>query len=118
VVANLSPPLTIAFHLSEQCCVAGLSHFSRAQLFTLLWTVARQAPLPVGFSRPRILEWVKPCPGIKPTSLMSPALAGGFSITSATWEAHWEAGLGANLSVQLSLASVSLSHKVPFLKKH
>ena len=49
---------------------------------------------------------------------MSPALAGGFSITSATWEAHWEAGLRANLSVELSLASVSLSHKVPFLKKH
>ena len=26
-------------------------------------------------------------PGIKPASLMSPALAGGFSTTSATWEA-------------------------------
>ena len=25
-------------------------------------------------------------PGIKPVSLMSPALAGGFFITSATWE--------------------------------
>ena len=28
-----------------------------------------------------------PDPGIKPTSLMSPALAGGFFTTSATWEA-------------------------------
>ena len=27
-----------------------------------------------------------PDPGIKPTSLMSPALAGGFFTTSATWE--------------------------------
>ena len=29
-----------------------------------------------------------PDPGIKPTSLMSPALAGGFYATSGTWEAH------------------------------
>ena len=29
-----------------------------------------------------------PDPGIKPESLMSPALAGGFFTTSATWEAH------------------------------
>ena len=29
-----------------------------------------------------------PNPGIKPTSLMYPALAGGFFTTSATWEAR------------------------------
>ena len=29
-----------------------------------------------------------PDPGIEPVSLMSPALAGGFFTTSATWEAH------------------------------
>ena len=29
-----------------------------------------------------------PDPGIKPVSLMSPALAGGFFTTSATWEAQ------------------------------
>ena len=28
-------------------------------------------------------------PGIKPTSLMSPALAGVFFTPSATWEAHF-----------------------------
>ena len=28
-----------------------------------------------------------PNPGIEPVSLMSPALAGGFFTTSATWEA-------------------------------
>ena len=47
-----------------------------------------------GILQARILEWV-PCPlsgdlpdpGIKPQSLMSPALAGGFFTTSATWEA-------------------------------
>ena len=43
----------------------------------------------------RILEWVavpssrgSSNSGIEPTSLMFPALAGGFFITSATWEAH------------------------------
>ena len=50
-----------------------------------------------GILQTRILEWVAlPCPpprglpntGIKPTSLMSPALAGGFFTTSTTWEAH------------------------------
>ena len=29
-----------------------------------------------------------PDPGIEPTSFMSPALAGGFYTTSATWEAQ------------------------------
>ena len=29
-----------------------------------------------------------PDPGIEPVSLMSPALAGGFFVTNATWEAH------------------------------
>ena len=30
-----------------------------------------------------------PNPGIEPTSLVSPALAGGFFTTSATWEAPY-----------------------------
>ena len=47
-----------------------------------------------GIPQARILEWVAlpppqdlPSPGIKPASLMSLALAGGFFTTSATWEA-------------------------------
>ena len=39
----------------------------------------------------RILEWAAmpaPDPGIEPVSLKSPALAGGFFHTSATWEAQ------------------------------
>ena len=31
-----------------------------------------------------------PDPGIGPTSLMSPALSGGFFTTSTTWEAHMQ----------------------------
>ena len=49
-----------------------------------LWTVAHQAPLSMGFSRqqhwsglPCPSPWDLPDPGIKLTSLMSPALAGG-----------------------------------------
>ena len=55
--------------------------------------LARQAPLSMGFSRQEYWRGL-PClppgdivnPGIKPWSLMSPALAGRFFTTSATWE--------------------------------
>ena len=47
-----------------------------------------------GILQARILEWVAcpppgdlPDPGIEPSSLVSPALAGGFFTTSAAWEA-------------------------------
>ena len=71
-----------------------LSRFSFIQLFATLCTVARQAPLSMGFSRQEYWSGL-PCPppgdlpdsGIEPVSLMSPALAGGFFTTSATWEA-------------------------------
>ena len=53
-----------------------------------LWT-----PLSMGFSRQEYWSGL-PCPppedlpgpGIEPVSLMSPALAGGFFTTSATWD--------------------------------
>ena len=72
-----------------------LNHFSCAQLFATLWTVARQAPLSKGFSRQE--HWSEflcvppgdlPDPGIKASCLTSPALLGGFFPTSATWEAQ------------------------------
>ena len=58
------------------------------------WTVARQAPLFVGFSRQEYWSGL-PCPpsgdfpdpGIKPASLASLELTGGFFTTRATWEA-------------------------------
>ena len=77
------------------CGVCMLSHFSRVQPFVTLWTVAHQAPLSMGFSRqeywsglPYLPPGDLPDPGIEPTFLTSPALAGGFFTTSATWEAH------------------------------
>ena len=68
-------------------------HFSNAWLFTTLWTVAHQALLSVGFSRHEYCSGL-PCPppgdlpdpGIKPESLMSPALACRFFTTNAMWE--------------------------------
>ena len=71
-----------------------LSHFSNLWLFETPWTVVHQAPLIMGFSRQEHwsgLPYPPPGdllhPGIKLMSLMSPALAGRFFTTSATWEA-------------------------------
>ena len=44
--------------LHPWCCV--LSLFSRVRPFATPWTVARQAPVPMGILQARILEWVAP----------------------------------------------------------
>ena len=59
-------------------------------------TIAHQAPLFMGFSRQEYWSGL-PCsppgafpnPGIEPTSLTYPALAGEILTTSITWEVHW-----------------------------
>ena len=72
-----------------------LSHFSRVQLFATPWTVARQAPLAMGFPRqeywsgmPCLPPGDLPDPGIEPMCLTSLALAGRFFTTSTIWEAQ------------------------------
>ena len=74
--------------------VAGLhvSCFNLVQLCDRK-TVARQAPLSVGFPRQEYWSGLPfPPPGdlfdqgIEPASLLSPALAGGFFTTRATWK--------------------------------
>ena len=83
-----------------------LSCFSRVWLFETPWTVARQAPLLMEFSRQEYWSGL-PCPppgglpdpGIELTSFMSPALAGGFFTTSATWEVHYNACMCVSHSV-------------------
>ena len=75
-------------------CARVPSCLSRVQLFVTLWTIVHQSPLSMGFSRQEYRSGL-PCtplgdlpnPGMKPISLMSPALAGGFLTTGATWEA-------------------------------
>ena len=72
-----------------------LSCFNKVQLFATIWAVACQASLSMGFSRQEYWSGL-PCPpprdipdpGIEPAFPMSPALAGGFFTTSATWELH------------------------------
>ena len=92
--------------LHIQVVVTAASHFSvpKSVLISLsskslqscptLCTVARQVPLSMGIFQARILEWIampssmgSSQPGVEPASLTSPALAGGFFTTSATWEA-------------------------------
>ena len=81
---GLPEPLTyVLSHLSVLSC------FSRANLFVTPWSVAHQAPLSMGFPRQEYWSGLPfpspdylPDPGIKPRSLLSPALAGGFFILS------------------------------------
>ena len=67
-----------------------LSHFSHVWLFVTLWTVARQAPLFMGFSRQEYWSGLLcpspgdfPDPGIEFASPMSPASIDGFPGNSA-----------------------------------
>ena len=71
-----------------------LSCFSHVRLFATLLPTVCQAPLSVGFSRQESWSGLPfpapgdlPDPGIEPTSVRSPALAGGFFTISAAWEA-------------------------------
>ena len=50
--------LYICRYTSIKGCSAVLSRVSHVWLCVTLWTVARQAPLSMGFSRARTLEWV------------------------------------------------------------
>ena len=78
----------------EQLCVC-TQLLSCAQLFASPWTVARQDPLSMEFSRQEYWSGFPfsppgdlPDPVIKPASLMHPKLAGEFLTTSSTWEAQ------------------------------
>ena len=92
---------TLNLHFLGRLCV--LSLFSHVQLFVTPWTVACQAPLSMGFSRQEYWSGL-PCPppgdlpdpGIEPVPSMSPALAGRFFTTSATWEAPLPRASDAN----------------------
>ena len=89
----IAPRVVIARFI-ECLRVCVLSHFSRIRLFAILWTIALQVPLFMGFSRQEYWSGL-PCPplgdlpdpGIEYMSLISPALIGWFLITIVTWEA-------------------------------
>ena len=83
---------TRLFWICVRACM--LSRFSCVRLFATLWTVVCQAPPSMEVSGQEYWSGL-PCPppgdlpesGIKSESLMSPALAGRFFTSSATWEA-------------------------------
>ena len=91
VVANSIISFFLWLNKALHACV--LIHFSRVQLFMTLQTVARQAPLSMGFSRQEYWSGLLcpppedlPNPELEPISLTSPALAGRVLTTSTTWE--------------------------------
>ena len=69
-----------------------LSCFSRVRLFAIPWLLC-----PLDSPGKNTEYWSEvlcfpsgdlPNPGIEPVSLTFPAMAGGFFITSTTWEGH------------------------------
>ena len=80
----------VSIFCQEPMHVSMLSHFSQVRLFAILWTVAHQAPLSIGFSRQEFWSGLPfPSPGdlpeprTEPASLTSPELSGRFFTTSA-----------------------------------
>ena len=97
-----------------------LSRFSHVCLFATLWSVDRQAPLSIGFSRQEYWSGLPchspgnlPSQGIEPASLMSPALAGRFFTTSATWEAPFKPWAVLSHSVVSDSATPWEGHQAP-----
>ena len=89
----------IKIMVSMKCVCCMLSHISRVQLCVTLWTVARQAPQSMGFSKQENWSGLPfPSPGdlsdseIEPMSLKSSALVGRFFNTGTTWEAIHDIG--------------------------
>ena len=94
VISNCIYPVGTSVSSSTKCaCMLGC--FSHVWVFETLWTIAHQSLLSMGFCRQENWSGLL-CPppgdlsnpGIKPLSLMSPALAGGFFTTRTTWEVH------------------------------
>ena len=76
-------------------CVLACMHSILSDSLVTPWTVALQALLSMEFSRQEYWSLVPfppardtPNSGMESAPLVSPALAGGFFTTGATWEAH------------------------------
>ena len=81
-------------HTHTQWNIVSMLSQSHVQFFVTPWTVVLQDPLSMGFSRHEYWSGLPfptaghlPDPGIEPSSLVSPALAGRFFTSCATWEA-------------------------------
>ena len=93
-------------------CVPNL--FSCVRLFVILWTVACQVPLSTGCSRQEYWSGL-PCPppgdlpdpGLEPISLISPALAGGFTART-TWEAQMKMTKSSDADINVFILDMSI----------
>ena len=94
------PSAAAGLKQARQVDIVHPGHYSRhkvnhVRFFATPWTGARQAPLSMTFSRRESWNGL-PCPpprdlpnlGIKPVSLLSPALTSEFFTISTTWEAR------------------------------
>ena len=83
------------------------SRFSHVQLCVTLWTVALQAPLSMGFSRQRILEWIA-----MPSSRASSKPKDGTHLSLRFL--HWQAGslpLAPHETVVIIVISLTLIYQ-------
>ena len=102
------------------------SPFNRVQLFVTLWPLARQAPLSVEFSKQGYWSALScpplgnlPDPGIKPASLVSPALQGEDlppSHRGAMAEGDWPTMTSAAASSYFLLNTVLLTQRRRYTK--
>ena len=91
-------------------CLSSITISCAKLLQSYLTTDCSQAPLSMGFSREEYWSEL-PCPppgdlpnpGTEPASLTSPALAGGFFTTSASWKAQGEGSGRISWSSSISL---------------
>ena len=81
--ARATQPHRIPCAGRERCAVRTLSRFSRVRLFVTPWTVARQAPLSMGFSRQEYWSGL-PCP--PPGDLPSPGME---AVTHVSCVGRW-----------------------------
>ena len=73
---------------SLHACV--LSHFSRVWLFATIWTVIRQAPQSIGFSRQDTSGLPCPPPGNLPDPGMEPVSSASFALqVASSLPSHW-----------------------------
>ena len=114
----------LVYNRNKLCsCVYYLATYYYAQslscirLFATPWTVVHQALLSMEFSKPEHwsgLPFPTPGdlsnPGIEPLSLASPALAGRFFTSCATWEAQLTGALPSGKIFPVILAAFCLKY--------
>ena len=90
LIRTTIPGFRAGFHLTDQQVL------SCVRLLATPWTVARRAPLSMGFPRQEYWRGLPfpsagdlPKPGMKPQSLVSATVAPRFFTTSAPWGFFW-----------------------------